>query len=300
MGLNQRLVCDAFDLPPLGGFNDCGPMRHADRHPHLHHVAVVDLCEAEVTAKLGWGGPLGDDLLNGAHTECLQNVATQINPLRSNFLATERRMDTKGKRLKWARSEAGFRSARAAALAMGMAVPTYNSHERAGEPGAREYDEEDAARYGRRFKVSASWLLFGEGRATRATTIDIVGFVGLGDEIKWGDQNDMSLGEIELPYPLPEGCFALESKGTSQHPRVQNGEVVIARWHEGSPIPYVGSEVVLLTGDGTYLLKTLKRHEGDGHFTIGSHNAPDREGVEVAKVAEVMSIVPARQWKRIR
>lgn len=208
-------------------------------------------------------------------------------------------MDTKGKRLRWARSEAGFRSGRAAAMALDIPVATYNSHERAGEPGAREYDEEDAARYGRRFKVSPSWLLFGEGRATRSTAVDIVGFVGLGDEIRWGEEGDMSLGVIELPYPLPEGCFALESKGSSQYPRVQSGEVVIARWHEGSPIPYVGSEVVLQTTDGVYLLKTLKRHEGDCHFTIGSHNAPDREGVEVERVAEVMSIVPARQWKRI-
>ena len=207
-------------------------------------------------------------------------------------------MDTKGKRLRWAR-ERFFRSARAAALALNVSVSTYNSHERAGEPGAREYDEEDALKYARKFRVSASWLLTGEGKANRSTAVSIVGLVGLGDQIQWEEGSDLALGEIDLPYALPEGCFALEARGSSQYPRVRDGEVVIARWTASPPEQMVGHEVVLQTKESVYLLKTLKRHDGNGHFTIGSHNAPDEEGIEVERVAEVMSIVPAKQWKRL-
>ncbi|WP_147021700.1 helix-turn-helix transcriptional regulator [Microvirga aerophila] len=46
---------------------------------------------------------------------------------------------------------------------MGVSVSTYNSHERAGQRGARSLSVEDAKRYGRRFGVSPAWLLVGEG-----------------------------------------------------------------------------------------------------------------------------------------
>lgn len=207
-------------------------------------------------------------------------------------------MKTKGERLRWARARR-YRSSRAAAIALDMAVSSYNAHERAGEPGARDYDEEDAFKYARKVRVSASWLLTGEGAANRSTVVDVVGIVGLGEAIRWVEEGEMALGEIELPYALPEGCFALEAKGQSQFPRVKDGEVVIAKWYDGEPGSLIGQEVVLEDEEGTYLLKTLKKHAKDGSFTIGSHNAPDQDDVDVKRVAEVMSIVPAKQWKRI-
>lgn len=200
--------------------------------------------------------------------------------------------------MRWAR-ERRFRSARAAATALGVKVPTYNSHERAGEPGARDYNAEQAFFYARKFRVSASWLLTGEGTALRSTVVDVVGTVGLGEKIVWQEGGDVPLGCIELPYPLPEGCFALEARGQSQYPRVRDGEVVIAKWYEGDADDLIGREVVLEDEEGTYLLKTLKKQEPDGAFTIGSHNAADQEGVHVKRAAEVMSIVPTKQWTRI-
>lgn len=207
-------------------------------------------------------------------------------------------MKTKGERLRWAR-ERRYRSGRAAAFALDVAVSTYNAHERAGEPGARDYSEEEAFKYARKFRVSASWLLTGEGTANRSTVVDVVGTVGLGEAIRWVEEGELALGEIELPYALPEGCFALEARGQSQFPRIKDGEVVIAKWYEGEPEALIGQEVVLEDAEGTYLLKTLKKHARDGSFTIGSHNAPDQDEVDVKRVAEVMSIVPAKQWKRI-
>lgn len=213
-------------------------------------------------------------------------------------------LETRGQRLKWARETfqrlRGERdSARAFAIECEVKVPTYASHEKDGEPGGRKFSEDDAERYARILGVDATWLHKGKARPKRTDAVSIVGLVGLGDLIQWAEEGDLSLGEVELPFVVSNDCFGLEARGASQYPRVKDGEIVIARWLDDVPATYVGREVVLKTVDGTYLLKTLKRHEGDSHFTIGSHNAPDVESVHIERVAEVVSIVPQHQWKRI-
>src|SRR5262249_49008245 len=71
-------------------------------------------------------------------------------------------LKTRGERLRYAR-ERFFKSARLAAKAMGIAVSTYGAHERAEDPGGRDFGPEEAKRYGRRFKVTPEWLLTGYG-----------------------------------------------------------------------------------------------------------------------------------------
>lgn len=95
----------------------------------------------------------------------LRYVATSVKPvatLCSNYFATTRGMKTPGERLRDARIKAGFRSARAAALELEIPVSTYNSHERAGEPGARHFSVDEAKTYARRFGTDYIWLLTGD------------------------------------------------------------------------------------------------------------------------------------------
>lgn len=70
---------------------------------------------------------------------------------------------TRGERLRTARIAAGFRSARAAAQALDVAVSTYGAHEKAEQPGARDYGPDEARRYARRFRVTPEFLLTGLG-----------------------------------------------------------------------------------------------------------------------------------------
>src|SRR5689334_5674002 len=65
-----------------------------------------------------------------------------------------------GERLKQARIAAGFKSARAAAEALGVPTATYTQHENGRRGIGREADV-----YVRRFKVSLDWLMFGKGAA---------------------------------------------------------------------------------------------------------------------------------------
>lgn len=65
-------------------------------------------------------------------------------------------MKTAGDRLKWARERAGFETAQDAAESLGVSSSTYYAHEN----GNRGFSSK-ADHYGRRFKVSAGWLMYG-------------------------------------------------------------------------------------------------------------------------------------------
>lgn len=63
-------------------------------------------------------------------------------------------------RLKQARAQAGFNSARGAAIRHGWVPSTYASHENG---QAKNIPREDAVKYARAFKISVAWLLHEEG-----------------------------------------------------------------------------------------------------------------------------------------
>lgn len=164
MRIDQRLVGDPGDAPLGGRRNDCAPVPYGDGAPRDHHVRMVDARQPDIARKIGGGGPETDNVGDGHHGDkLLHAVATHVNTTRSNLSATVCDMTTPGKRLEQARLAAGFSSSRAAAMNFGWPVSTYNSHERSGEPGGREYKARAATQYAVAFGVSSSWLLFGQG-----------------------------------------------------------------------------------------------------------------------------------------
>lgn len=67
-------------------------------------------------------------------------------------------------RLKWARINAGFTTATAAAESLGLRKDTYTAYERA--PGSSKHtqlDHQMAIKAGRKYRVSWTWLLVGDG-----------------------------------------------------------------------------------------------------------------------------------------
>jgi hypothetical protein len=79
---------------------------------------------------------------------------------------------TRGERLRTARKR-HFKSARAAAKALGVPPATYGAHERAQASGGRgrDYSPEEAELYGFRFKVRPEWLLTGAGEPESAVKL---------------------------------------------------------------------------------------------------------------------------------
>lgn len=74
-----------------------------------------------------------------------------------------RLMDTPAERLKRARADAGYHSAKDAALAMGISVATYIQHEN----GTRNFPADRAQRYARFFRTTPEWLLYGRETGER-------------------------------------------------------------------------------------------------------------------------------------
>lgn len=74
-------------------------------------------------------------------------------------------MQTPAERLKAAREQAGYSSAKDAALAMGVSVPTYIQHEN----GTRGFPKDRALRYAKFFRTTPEWLLYGREAGDRTT-----------------------------------------------------------------------------------------------------------------------------------
>ena len=130
----------------------------------------------------------------------------------------------------------------------------------------------------------------------------IVGVVGLGETVTMLDvASDGPFDEITLPYSFSvENCAALIARGNSQYPRIKNGDIVIFHRNDASPSDMLGRESVIRLVDGRILLKTIRQGSAPDRFTLMSHNDDPIESVQIEWVGEVLSIVPAGAWHKVR
>jgi len=183
-------------------------------------------------------------------------------------------MRTPGERLAFARGRAGFSSAREAAIALGVSVSTYNAHERAGQPGARGFKIDSARRYGRRFGVSAAWLLTGDGQMDAPASapiagplpVDVVSVRGMAQAGMWQEFEDFDGSAFE-PVPAAPGRwrsfeqFAYRIAGPSMdRAGMRSGDYVVC-------VPYGSARSSRIDGDyvvverrrGPTIERTVKR-----------------------------------------
>lgn len=95
-------------------------------------------------------------------------------------------------RLRDARIKAGFKSVVEAAKRLGVPYQTYAAHEN----GNRAFDNESAAVYARRYKVSLDWLLTGRGERKAD--------LSLPERLKQ-KMADLNPGDIEESFEYLEG-----------------------------------------------------------------------------------------------
>lgn len=194
--------------------------------------------------------------------------------------------------------DAGYTSARQAALKNGWAVSTYSAHEN----GQNDFDDEDAKTYGKAFKASAGWLLTSEGPPQRQNIVAVKGLVGAGGSVDTGPEQipeDGNLYEIEVPFPLPDGAFALQVSGDSMFPRYDSGDVIVCYHHSSDPTQLIGREAAVQTIDGSRYLKRLLKGLRKGIFDLESFNATPIRGVRLQWASSILGVVRAGQWKRL-
>lgn len=139
-------------------------------------------------------------------------------------------MGTRGDRLRQARKDAGYRTMRDAAAALGIPYPTYASQEN----GHRNYDFEEAVIFARRFKVKPEWLLTGKTGTVEPinkmplVSIPVIGIVRAG---LWQDADAGDNGVYEqvpgAPEEPREWQFAYKVEGTSLNKKAQPGDHLI-------------------------------------------------------------------------
>lgn len=139
-------------------------------------------------------------------------------------------MGTRGERLKRARSDAGYRTAKDAADALGVRYSTYAGHEN----GSRDFSADEASDYARKFKVAVDWLLYGRTKnvltsvTTPIASINVIGTIRAG---LWQDVDAGDSGVYEVvpaaPNAPPEWQYAFIVEGNSLNKIAQPGDILI-------------------------------------------------------------------------
>lgn len=96
-----------------------------------------------------------------SHSAVMHNALQNVKRHLHNESRYANSMSEASERLRVARIHAGFETAKEAAEAMGVPVPTYLGHEN----GSRGFPAKKALIYARKFKVREQWLLYGVGPA---------------------------------------------------------------------------------------------------------------------------------------
>ena len=145
-------------------------------------------------------------------------------------------MAVMSERLRSARQQAGHRSARAAALRLGIAPSTYSAHEN----GQNDFGPDAARLYARAFGVSAAWLLTGDtGTAQHARDINatqkgipIKGDAAAGIWFEGNPLDNTGSPAERVPFALDsqsiEGAvYALRMRGNSFERTAPDGALLI-------------------------------------------------------------------------
>jgi hypothetical protein len=201
---------------------------------------------------------------------------------------------TRGERLRAARERRGFKSARLAAKALGMAISSYGAHERAEAAGGRDYGPDEAKFYARRFGVSPEWLLTGRGQGPRdefpgipsvpeeeEPKLPVIGYVGAGDEAHLYAVAQDNLDQVDHPYGLSDTMVAVEIRGDCLGPFFNRWLVFYDSVRRPLTPDLIGHLCVVGLSDGRILLKQLQRGRSEGLYNLVSLAEPPILDVKV-------------------
>lgn len=210
------------------------------------------------------------------------------------FPTMEKKPDwsTQSARLKWARTTAGFGSARSAASARGWVIETYKTHEN-GTRLKKGLSEEDAKRYARAFRVDLRWLMTGLGaprRSIQEANKDghamIAGRIGAG-AIVLAEDGDIAYPVDGIPQEIVDTCELYEVLGDSMLPLFHDGDVLAIEKRHSEPRHLLGRLALVQIETGERMIKQINRGSEPGLYTLLSLNASPITDVEIAFVGRL-------------
>lgn len=210
------------------------------------------------------------------------------------------RKEIAANRLRKARSDAGYDSARAAAEAFGFTTSTLTSHEN----GTREFDVEAAIRYGKAFKVNAGSLLALDHmepmvmkNVLSTTSVPYLGKVAAGlwlDSTFGEDQAPAFLTIDRFAGDVDGEIFAVTPEGPSMNLTIPaNSTLICRRVAYGLDGAMPGDLVIVERMNHDLRERTCKRlaMEGDEYVLLSESDRPEfKTPIRLGKPDEALHI----------
>jgi len=218
-------------------------------------------------------------------------------------------LSDRGPRLKLARQNAGYPTARGAAVTHGWNPNSYMSNEN----GYAPYSFKRAQIYGEAFGVAPEWLYDGSGtadsdvdappppRTARERLVPVIGRVGADTEGTVLFATGQAAGDL---VPLPPGgsekAVALRIAGHSMRGVADDGGLIYFEDQRTPPTADMLGHVVVVETDGDeVLVKRLLRGSRAGRYDLESLVGPTRHDCQIRWAAHITAIIPPYQARRI-
>ena len=186
-------------------------------------------------------------------------------------------------RLKKARIDRGFKTARLAAEYMGIPYGTYSGHEN----GSRGIKEPELLNYAKLFRVSPSWLAFGD--QDTSLRVKISGVVTGTGTMDAGSLKKARMKEVTPPFAVPVGVTALSISTNEFAPHLRENDVVLvgARTSAASLL----NQRVAISFKGAILVGTLLSSAKTNHFHIQLFNGQISLDIEPTWTAPIIGVL---------
>ena len=201
-------------------------------------------------------------------------------------------MSERPTRLRQARLNAGFKSARSAANRYGWSISTYTAHEN----GQNDFSEATAAQYAKALKCNLAWLYL--GYATEREKY--VWLANLSGELRSkkvilynGTEGPMA----ELGFMLHENSKLFEVSDNDLWPRYGEGDLIVTGSDNHDP-PFDNTEYIFMRADGDPLIGNAHKTTRKGMYDIITYFSPPLRDVVITDAFEVLARYAPAIWQK--